>query len=143
MPNCYAVHTFPNFSHFIPHRMKCSLCCFWISATDLASHFKVFEEQQKLLVEFQKHKEDQRRLLLCLLMTACDLSDQTKHWSVARQTAVSISKNWQIGLWLCISSGCDAYMLSEHTQCIVNKTNIARRQGNHRSLDRAFEGISG
>jgi hypothetical protein len=73
--------------------MKCALlCCFWISATDLASHFRVFEEQQKLLVEFQKHKEDQRRLLLCLFMTACDLSDQTKDWSVARQTAVSIIK---------------------------------------------------
>jgi hypothetical protein len=61
-----------------------------ISATDLATHFRVFKEQQKLSVEFQKHKEDQRRLLLCLFMTACDLSDQTKDWSVARQTAVSL-----------------------------------------------------
>jgi hypothetical protein len=131
------------FIHFISHRMNCSLCCFWISATDLASHFKVFEEQQKLLVEFQKHKEDQRRLLLCLFMTACDLSDQTKDWSVARQTAVSISKNWQIGPWWCISSRCDAYLLSRCTECIVNKTDIARRQGNHRSLDRACQGTSG
>ncbi|PNF17627.1 cGMP-dependent 3',5'-cyclic phosphodiesterase [Cryptotermes secundus] len=65
-----------------------------ILATDLASHFRVFEEQQKLLVEFQKHKEDQRRLLLCLFMTACDLSDQTKHWSVARQTADLIYKEF-------------------------------------------------
>lgn len=65
-----------------------------ILATDLASHFRVFKEQEKLLVEFPKHKEDQRRLLLCLFMTACDLSDQTKDWSVARQTADLIYKEF-------------------------------------------------
>lgn len=82
--------------HCVSQMMNYVVRCFWLSATDLATHFTVFKEQQKLLVEFQKHKEDQRRLLLCLFMTACDLSDQTKDWSVARQTAVSIDKNRQM-----------------------------------------------
>lgn len=65
-----------------------------ILATDLATHFTVFKEQQKLLVDFQKHESDQRRLLLCLCMTACDLSDQTKDWSVVRETADLIYKEF-------------------------------------------------
>jgi len=87
--------------HCIFRKMNYAICWLWISATDLATHFTVFKEQQKLLVEFQKHKADQRRLLLSLCMTACDLSDQTKDWSVVRETAVSINKNKQMNPWLC------------------------------------------
>jgi hypothetical protein len=86
--------------HCIFQKMNYAICWLWISATDLATHFTVFKEQQKLLVEFQKHKADQRRLLLCLCMTACDLSDQTKDWSVVRETAVSINKNKQMNPWV-------------------------------------------
>ncbi|KAJ4440587.1 hypothetical protein ANN_08732 [Periplaneta americana] len=49
-----------------------------ILATDLATHFKTLKEQQKLLEGFEKDDENHRHLLLSLLMTACDLSDQTK-----------------------------------------------------------------
>lgn len=86
--------------HCIFQKMNYAICWLWISATDLATHFAVFKEQQKLLVEFQKDKADQRRLLLCLCMTACDLSDQTKDWSVVRETAVSINKNKQMNPWV-------------------------------------------
>jgi len=86
--------------HCISQKTNYAICWLWISATDLATHFTVFKEQQKLLVDFQKHKADQRRLLLCLCMTASDLSDQTKDWSVVRETAVSINKNKQMNPWV-------------------------------------------
>jgi hypothetical protein len=104
--------------NYFPYQL---IHCLWISATDLATHFRVFKEQQKLVVEFQKHKQDQRRLLLCLFMTACDLSDQTKDWSVARQTAVSIDKNrqknsfgwhWKGVFCLVVTTGCFLDMCS-------------------------------
>ncbi|XP_069704363.1 cGMP-dependent 3',5'-cyclic phosphodiesterase-like isoform X2 [Periplaneta americana] len=65
-----------------------------ILATDLATHFKTLKEQQKLLEGFEKDDENHRHLLLSLLMTACDLSDQTKDWSVARKTADLIYKEF-------------------------------------------------
>ena len=97
---CHHVSLIVIMCHCIFRKINYGICWMWISATDLATHFTVFKEQQKLLVEFQKDKVDQRRLLLCLCMTACDLSDQTKDWSVARETAVSINKNKQMNPWV-------------------------------------------
>ena len=39
---------------------------------------------------YQKDNSTHRNLLLCLLMTSCDLSDQTKNWKNTKKIAVSV-----------------------------------------------------
>ncbi|XP_071454561.1 cGMP-dependent 3',5'-cyclic phosphodiesterase-like [Hetaerina americana] len=59
-----------------------------ILATDLAQHLRIFNEQKKLSNEgYDKSNEHHRGLLLSLLMTCCDLSDQTKSWSISKKIA--------------------------------------------------------
>lgn len=40
-------------------------------------------------VGYDPKNKQHRSLLLCLLMTSCDLSDQTKGWKTTRKIAVS------------------------------------------------------
>lgn len=59
-----------------------------ILATDLAHHLRVLKEQTAMVAEgFDKSNDRHRKLLLFLLMTSSDLSDQTKDWEVSRQIA--------------------------------------------------------
>lgn len=39
-------------------------------------------------VGYDRNNKQHHRLLLCLLMTSCDLSDQTKGWKTTRKIAV-------------------------------------------------------
>ncbi|XP_046389171.1 cGMP-dependent 3',5'-cyclic phosphodiesterase-like isoform X2 [Ischnura elegans] len=59
-----------------------------ILATDLAQHLRIFNEQKKLTEDgYDSSNEHHRGLLLSLLMTCCDLSDQTKTWSISKKIA--------------------------------------------------------
>lgn len=39
---------------------------------------------------YNPKRQTHRSMLLCLLMTSCDLSDQTKGWKTTRKIAVSL-----------------------------------------------------
>ncbi|PAA84003.1 hypothetical protein BOX15_Mlig033223g1 [Macrostomum lignano] len=60
-----------------------------ILATDLAHHLKIRKDIEAMVSQkkFDVHNQQHRYLLLCLLMTASDLSDQTKVWKNTRQVA--------------------------------------------------------
>ncbi|NWS78855.1 PDE2A phosphodiesterase, partial [Crotophaga sulcirostris] len=61
-----------------------------ILATDLAHHLRIFKDLQKMAeVGYDPKNKQHHSLLLCLLMTSCDLSDQTKGWKTTRKIAVS------------------------------------------------------
>nr|XP_006820514.1 PREDICTED: cGMP-dependent 3',5'-cyclic phosphodiesterase-like [Saccoglossus kowalevskii] len=62
-----------------------------ILATDLAHHLRIIKDLKKMAVEGYK-KEDPHchKLLRCLFMTACDLSDQTKNWQTIKKVAENI-----------------------------------------------------
>ncbi|XP_069828011.1 cGMP-dependent 3',5'-cyclic phosphodiesterase isoform X1 [Dendropsophus ebraccatus] len=66
-----------------------------ILATDLAHHLRIFKELEKMARDGynpkNKHHHD---LLLCLLMTSCDLSDQTKGWKTTKKIAELIYKEF-------------------------------------------------
>ncbi|CAG5118536.1 unnamed protein product, partial [Candidula unifasciata] len=63
-----------------------------ILATDLAHHLGIVKEQEQLAERghFEKTSSRDKTLLLCLLMTACDLSDQTKNWHNTKHSAALI-----------------------------------------------------
>uniref|UniRef100_A0A8C6KQE8 Phosphodiesterase n=1 Tax=Nothobranchius furzeri TaxID=105023 RepID=A0A8C6KQE8_NOTFU len=61
-----------------------------ILATDLAHHLRIFKDLQKMADSNRTHHS----LLLCLLMTSCDLSDQTKDWKTTRKIAELIYKEF-------------------------------------------------
>ncbi|CAK9825014.1 cGMP-dependent 3',5'-cyclic phosphodiesterase [Anthophora retusa] len=62
-----------------------------ILATDLAAHFRTVEKQIEMIRnKFDKNDIKQRKLLFDMLMTCCDLSDQTKQWKVSKKTAEHI-----------------------------------------------------
>ncbi|XP_036149504.1 cGMP-dependent 3',5'-cyclic phosphodiesterase isoform X2 [Monomorium pharaonis] len=62
-----------------------------ILATDLASHFRSIKNQEEMIRNgYNKDDLKQRKLLLEMLMTCCDLSDQTKDWKVSKKTAEQI-----------------------------------------------------
>ncbi|XP_035829015.1 cGMP-dependent 3',5'-cyclic phosphodiesterase [Aplysia californica] len=60
-----------------------------ILATDLAHHLRSVKEQEDLADSgnYNKASIPNRQSLLCLLMTACDLSDQTKNWHNTKHIA--------------------------------------------------------
>ncbi|XP_074620831.1 cGMP-dependent 3',5'-cyclic phosphodiesterase-like isoform X2 [Acropora palmata] len=59
-----------------------------ILATDLAHHLRILQDLRKMAEHgFDSDSSDHRKLLLFLLMTASDLSDQTKNWEGTRGTA--------------------------------------------------------
>ncbi|XP_034195524.1 cGMP-dependent 3',5'-cyclic phosphodiesterase isoform X2 [Osmia lignaria lignaria] len=62
-----------------------------ILATDLASHFRTVEKQEEMIKNnFDKKDSKHLKLFFSMLMTCCDLSDQTKHWKVSKKTAEQI-----------------------------------------------------
>ncbi|XP_060825593.1 cGMP-dependent 3',5'-cyclic phosphodiesterase-like isoform X3 [Bombus pascuorum] len=59
-----------------------------ILATDLACHFRTVEKQEEMVrSKFDQNDTERKRLFLNMLMTCCDLSDQTKQWKVSKKTA--------------------------------------------------------
>ncbi|XP_059369743.1 cGMP-dependent 3',5'-cyclic phosphodiesterase isoform X2 [Carassius carassius] len=66
-----------------------------ILATDLAHHLRIFKDLQKMAdAGYNPKRQSHRSLLLCLLMTSCDLSDQTKGWKTTRKIAELIYKEF-------------------------------------------------
>ncbi|XP_016112282.1 cGMP-dependent 3',5'-cyclic phosphodiesterase-like [Sinocyclocheilus grahami] len=66
-----------------------------ILATDLAHHLRIFRDLQKMAdAGYNPRSQAHRSLLLCLLMTSCDLSDQTKGWKTTRKIAELIYKEF-------------------------------------------------
>ncbi|XP_075054437.1 cGMP-dependent 3',5'-cyclic phosphodiesterase isoform X2 [Mixophyes fleayi] len=66
-----------------------------ILATDLAHHLRIFRELQKMANDgYDPKNKHHHNLLLCLLMTSCDLSDQTKGWKTTRKIAELIYKEF-------------------------------------------------
>uniref|UniRef100_A0A8D1EA06 Phosphodiesterase n=1 Tax=Sus scrofa TaxID=9823 RepID=A0A8D1EA06_PIG len=66
-----------------------------ILATDLAHHLRIFKDLQKMAeVGYDRTNKQHHSLLLCLLMTSCDLSDQTKGWKTTRKIAELIYKEF-------------------------------------------------
>uniref|UniRef100_A0ACB8FGJ5 cGMP-dependent 3',5'-cyclic phosphodiesterase n=1 Tax=Sphaerodactylus townsendi TaxID=933632 RepID=A0ACB8FGJ5_9SAUR len=66
-----------------------------ILATDLAHHLRIFKDLQKMAeVGYDPKNKNHHSLLLCLLMTSCDLSDQTKGWKTTRKIAELIYKEF-------------------------------------------------
>lgn len=45
-------------------------------------------------VGYDRNNKQHHSLLLCLLMTSCDLSDQTKGWKTTRKIAVRVTPPW-------------------------------------------------
>nr|XP_053651320.1 cGMP-dependent 3',5'-cyclic phosphodiesterase-like [Cherax quadricarinatus] len=66
-----------------------------ILATDLAHHLRIVSELREI-AENGYDPNDQRHheLLICLLMTAADLSDQTKDWQSSKHVAELIYKEF-------------------------------------------------
>ncbi|CAE1170954.1 PDE2A [Acanthosepion pharaonis] len=59
-----------------------------ILATDLAHHLRILNDIENMVTEgYDKKSVKHHKWLLCLLMTACDLSDQTKCWEVTKHIA--------------------------------------------------------
>ncbi|KAK2152627.1 hypothetical protein LSH36_324g02051 [Paralvinella palmiformis] len=59
-----------------------------VLATDLAHHLKIVDDINAMAkAGYDKNNLKHRRLLLCLLMTSCDLSDQTKTWMNSKKIA--------------------------------------------------------
>ncbi|KPP70196.1 cGMP-dependent 3',5'-cyclic phosphodiesterase-like [Scleropages formosus] len=66
-----------------------------ILATDLAHHLRIFKDLQKMAdAGYDPRNRNHHSLLLCLLMTSCDLSDQTKGWKTTRKIAELIYKEF-------------------------------------------------
>ncbi|VDP80077.1 unnamed protein product [Echinostoma caproni] len=59
-----------------------------ILATDLAHHLNILSNLREMAdIGYNRESPKHHNLLLCLLMTAADLSDQTKNWSNTVQVA--------------------------------------------------------
>ncbi|XP_030637054.1 cGMP-dependent 3',5'-cyclic phosphodiesterase [Chanos chanos] len=66
-----------------------------ILATDLAHHLRILGDLRKMAEEgYDNTNLQHHNLLLCLLMTSCDLSDQTKEWRTTRKVAKLIYKEF-------------------------------------------------
>ena len=62
---------------------------FFFSATDLANHFKIYDEQKTIIENgYNKSQSKHRLLLLALLMNCCDLNDQVKDWKIVKKSSV-------------------------------------------------------
>ncbi|XP_038057075.1 cGMP-dependent 3',5'-cyclic phosphodiesterase-like isoform X2 [Patiria miniata] len=66
-----------------------------ILATDLAHHLRIIKELKQMAEDGYKVEDPHcHKLLLCLLMTSCDLSDQTKNWQTTKRIAELIYKEF-------------------------------------------------
>nr|XP_051707168.1 cGMP-dependent 3',5'-cyclic phosphodiesterase isoform X2 [Oryctolagus cuniculus] len=92
--NTHGCNIFDHFSRKDYQRML-DLMRDIILATDLAHHLRIFKDLQKMAeVGYDRTNKQHHRLLLCLLMTSCDLSDQTKGWKTTRKIAELIYKEF-------------------------------------------------
>ncbi|XP_069130553.1 uncharacterized protein [Argopecten irradians] len=66
-----------------------------ILATDLAHHLRILKNIESMAkTGYDKENMKHHKLLLCLLMTASDLSDQTKPWDATKHIAALIYKEF-------------------------------------------------
>ncbi|OWF46276.1 cGMP-dependent 3',5'-cyclic phosphodiesterase-like isoform X4 [Mizuhopecten yessoensis] len=66
-----------------------------ILATDLAHHLRILKNIETMAkTGYDKENTKHHKLLLCLLMTASDLSDQTKPWDSTKHIAALIYKEF-------------------------------------------------
>ncbi|XP_072118636.1 cGMP-dependent 3',5'-cyclic phosphodiesterase isoform X2 [Mobula birostris] len=65
-----------------------------ILATDMAHHIEILPELQEMVKAYDKENMDHHTLLLNLMMTTCDLNDQTKGWKTTIKTAELIYKEF-------------------------------------------------
>lgn len=66
-----------------------------ILATDLAHHLRIMGDLRDLVTGgYDKKSTEHHNLLLCLLMTSCDISDQTKDWRSTRKIADLVYKEF-------------------------------------------------
>lgn len=66
-----------------------------ILATDLAHHLRILKDIKKMADKGYNISDSQHHnLLLCLIMTSCDLSDQTKDWKTTWKIAGLIYKEF-------------------------------------------------
>ncbi|XP_054706189.1 cGMP-dependent 3',5'-cyclic phosphodiesterase-like [Uloborus diversus] len=66
-----------------------------ILATDLAHHFRIIKDIKQLIATgYDKSNPDHHSILLCLMVTSCDLSDQTKDWKNTKEIAKMIYKEF-------------------------------------------------
>ncbi|KAM6447719.1 cGMP-dependent 3',5'-cyclic phosphodiesterase isoform 2-T2 [Liasis olivaceus] len=92
--NTHGCNIFDHFSRKEYQRML-DLMRDIILATDLAHHLRIFKDLQKMAdVGYDPSNKQHHSLLLCLLMTSCDLSDQTKGWKTTRKIAELIYKEF-------------------------------------------------
>ncbi|CAD7672973.1 unnamed protein product [Nyctereutes procyonoides] len=92
--NTHGCNIFDHFSRKDYQRML-DLMRDIILATDLAHHLRIFKDLQKMAeVGYDRTNKQHHSLLLCLLMTSCDLSDQTKGWKTTRKIAELIYKEF-------------------------------------------------
>nr|KAF6438596.1 phosphodiesterase 2A [Molossus molossus] len=92
--NTHGCNIFDHFSRKDYQRML-DLMRDIILATDLAHHLRIFKDLQKMAeVGYDPTNKQHHSLLLCLLMTSCDLSDQTKGWKTTRKIAELIYKEF-------------------------------------------------
>ncbi|XP_041055952.1 cGMP-dependent 3',5'-cyclic phosphodiesterase isoform X1 [Carcharodon carcharias] len=65
-----------------------------ILATDMAHHLRIFPQLQEMVKAYDNDSATHHTQLLCLLMTACDLNDQTKGWKTTTKIAELIYKEF-------------------------------------------------
>lgn len=66
-----------------------------ILATDLAQHLRSLVAYEEMIANgFDKTNREHHSLLQCLLMTSCDLSDQTKTWAHSKKIAEMIYREF-------------------------------------------------
>ncbi|XP_076330404.1 cGMP-dependent 3',5'-cyclic phosphodiesterase-like isoform X2 [Tachypleus tridentatus] len=66
-----------------------------ILATDLAHHFRVAKQIAEMKEDgYNSENPEHHQLLLCLLITSCDLSDQTKDWMSSKKIAELVYKEF-------------------------------------------------
>ncbi|XP_015914248.2 cGMP-dependent 3',5'-cyclic phosphodiesterase isoform X2 [Parasteatoda tepidariorum] len=66
-----------------------------ILATDLAHHFRIIKGIKKVLEDgYDASNPEHHRILLCLMVTSCDLSDQTKDWINTKEIAKLIYREF-------------------------------------------------
>ncbi|XP_071847542.1 cGMP-dependent 3',5'-cyclic phosphodiesterase-like isoform X2 [Apostichopus japonicus] len=66
-----------------------------ILATDLAHHLRIINELKQMASDgYVKSNPRHRQLLMCLLMTSSDLSDQTKNWMTTKKIAELIYREF-------------------------------------------------
>ena len=79
-----------------------SLVCGGLSWGGKAPNEAAWDPGLSPTVGYDRTNKQHHSLLLCLLMTSCDLSDQTKGWKTTRKIAVSATP-WE-------GAGCTQYL---------------------------------